>query len=153
MKASVAVESWRNELSIDYYGSLELSEVTDLRIVAQSLRDGLGKYIFEDLSYLREIDPFAWQRLHGKWLDIHKAIAGFLRMINNYSDWLQLLNDRKSRMIDPLTLREMVNQKSADTENIIAEYGKLVGKVKPIIEEALVCYARREESYVGRRLS
>lgn len=137
IQASVAVRSWQDELSIDYYRSLELSDATDLKIIAESLREGLSKYIFGDHAYLKEIDSLAWQGLQGRWPDIRKAIARFLRVINKYRDWLQLLKDRDSRIVDPLILRDMVNQMNADTEIIIAEYADLVGKIRPMVEEAL----------------
>ena len=137
MKANVAMEYWHDDLAADYRDPLELIETTDLKIVAQSLRYGLGKYLFEDNAYLKEIDSLAWQGLQRRWPSIRGTIAKFLRMLGNYSNWLTELRDRDSQLTDPIGLRSMVHQKSADTEVIIAGYAELVSNLKPVIEEAL----------------
>ena len=95
------------------------------------------KHLFEEDSYLKEIDSLAWEGLRERWPNIRAAIAKFLKIINNYFSWLAELRDKDSQITDPIGLRSMVHQKSADTELIISAYDELVSKLKPVIEEAL----------------
>jgi hypothetical protein len=108
-----------------------------LRTIARALRDGLEIYLFGKQAYLKEVDDAAWKRWQGRLLFIHQSATQLLSEVGLYCEWMSELNKKKAQITDPLALRTMVHQKSADTQNIVTLCKSLVNDSKPVIEDLM----------------
>jgi hypothetical protein len=136
-KVQDIIRLWQGYLSGDRDESIDLMEISDMKISMQSLREGLTTYLFEDDAQLRSIEPSAWEGIQRDWILVKLNSDALWNEIVYYRDWMIQIDKRGDQIADPMAMRKMARTMRDDTRTIVDLYAKLADNLLPIIKEIL----------------